>query len=213
MNSYIFKEVPIKNKGVTASVHRLGGMDIRDDMANLTVNSLGNEDAVEILDQNRITIPSFFLSGLGSPEELALQWLIENVFKGGRLVDGPTSIAVEKSKRITQINAIRDQYQAAGAMTSLGHKVDTDMGSIIKLLGVFSMALWAKVGDAPFSVNYTMADNVDVTLDIDKALAVGFAAFDYLDKIHSHARKLKEEMATAGDIETMNAILLTDWPA
>lgn len=208
MNKYLSKEA-LTPHGATANVHRIHGIEIGDP-CHVTVNSYANEDVERVLWQDTLQMPAEALSGEGDPRHLALVWLSEMI-GGGVIVDGPSDIDVERAKRLQRADDMRDFHIAKGTNTASG-RVDTDQRSITNVMALYQKATRSKMEGTPFQVTFKFADNVERQVGIEDILAMGDAVLFHVDACYARYWQIKDQIKAAGDIETMEAILVDGWP-
>jgi hypothetical protein len=108
------------------------------------------------------------------------------------------------------VNTIRDNLQTGVIQTPSG-AVDADVDSQRKINGLVTMAILG--GDA-FSVDFTLADDSDVTLSAPEMISLGVAVGQYIAAVHAYARGLKSQIASASTLAEFDAIELgTGWPS
>lgn len=137
---------------------------------------------------------------------------------GGQIVfvpaqpDTATELArakIEKMDAIRQMKARREQY---GCATPLG-MMDSDEGSRNKLLGAIVEAQISAGQGQPFSISWTMADNVNVPHNAAQIIAAGRAVGQFINACHVKARALKQAVEQAADMAELEAINIeTGWP-
>ena len=89
-------------------------------------------------------------------------------------VDADLALAVRKITMREAIKARRDAAETRGCQTPLG-RMDTDQASQRKVNGSVTMAVIAVQNSAPFSIDWTMADNSIVTHNASEMIAAGLA--------------------------------------
>lgn len=100
----------------------------------------------------------------------------------------------------------------AEATTPFG-LVQVDAKSKQNINGLVTMALIAQGAGAPFSSDFTLADNSVVTLDAPKMIGLGVAIGRYVEAVYSHARVLRDALVNAVDHKELDAIDVTaGWP-
>lgn len=129
------------------------------------------------------------------------------------LVDGAWTVplAVLQERAWERVKAIRDAQ--VNAPTPFG-VAQCDIASAVKINGIATMATIAKSAGAAFSEVFTMADNSEVTLDADQAIAFGVAVGDYISAVYSRGRDLRVAINGAATAEALAAIdLESGWPS
>jgi len=111
------------------------------------------------------------------------------------------------------VNAARLRLQNGVAPTSAG-LVDCDAQSRTALLGAAFSAMLALQSDAPFAIEWTLADNTSAVLDAEALTIVAQQVGEHVAACHAHARALKEAIEEAADHAGLDAIdLAAGWPA
>lgn len=209
MNRYLSKEA-LTPHGAAASVHRIHGIEIGE-KSYVTVNSFADENVEKVLWQQTYELPSDALSGEGDPRHNALLWLSETM-GGGVIVDGPIDLEMERKIRLQRANDLRDFHIAKGANTPSG-RVDTNAASTTNILGLHQEATLAKMEGRPFEITFKFADNVERLVGLEAMLAMGRAVLIHRSACYDRSWQVKDEIAVAGDVETMDNILVDGWPA
>lgn len=81
--------------------------------------------------------------------------------------------------------------------------------NIEKIGGAVQMALIAQVASAPFTIDWTLADNSVVTLNAQQMIGVGVALGRHIAAIYDTARALRETIDSATSKQNVDAI---SWP-
>jgi hypothetical protein len=111
--------------------------------------------------------------------------------------------------RVNQIVAAKTMD--GGAVVTPSGTVQCDESSRVNITGAVVLA-----GLAPsqFSINWTMADNTQVTLNASAMVAMGQAVAGHVAAVHGHARALKDAIAAATTADQLASIdLESGWPA
>lgn len=117
-----------------------------------------------------------------------------------------------RAARWAEVKALRDVCESGGAATPLG-TVDSDPVSIGRITGAVVMAQVALSAEAPFSIDWTMADNSVVAHDAAAMIAMGVAVGAHVDAVHARARTLRAALDEAASIAALDAIdITTGWP-
>ena len=100
----------------------------------------------------------------------------------------------------------------AEAETPFG-TVQVDAKSKQNVNGLVTMALIAQGAGAPFSSDFTLADNTVVTLNATQMIGMGIAIGQYVEAVYAHARTLRSAIVDAQDHDDLDAIdVAAGWP-
>lgn len=100
----------------------------------------------------------------------------------------------------------------AAATTPFG-LVQVDAKSKQNVNGLVTMALIAQGAGAPFSSDFTLADNSVVTLNAAQMIGLGVAVGQYVEAVYGHARTLRDAIEAAEDHGALEAIdAEAGWP-
>lgn len=117
-----------------------------------------------------------------------------------------------RAARWADAQALQMQAQAWGCETPFG-RVQTDADSLQKVNGLALMALIAKTNGTAFSVDFTLADNSNVTLDADQTITLGQAVGAHVMACHDTAQTKREALLAAPDPATVLAVDVEGgWP-
>lgn len=105
------------------------------------------------------------------------------------------------------INAARDAAQDAGADTPSG-RMNSDQRARQFINGAVSSAQIALAAGQPFLIDWTLANNSDVTLDAEAMITAGLAVAAHVNAMHQRARVLKARIDAA---ETLADICAVQW--
>lgn len=131
----------------------------------------------------------------------------------GRFCLEVISIETARARAWEAVKAARDAHESGGAASPLG-VVDSDPVSIGRITGAVVMAQVALGAGAPFTIDWTMADNSTETHDAAAMIAMGVAVGAHVDAVHAHARTLRGEIEAATTLEALAAIDFEGgWPA
>ena len=113
------------------------------------------------------------------------------------------TLAKEKKDKKEEVRAARvvDEFST---FTWDGHTFDGDATSQSRITGASLLALQAQLASAPFSIDWTLADDSVVTLDAPDMLAVGAALATYVQSMHTQFRSIKDEIEAASDVPTVH---------
>lgn len=90
-----------------------------------------------------------------------------------------------------------------------GSIFDCNPVSTARITGAFAIALAAKSANAPYSNEWTLADNTRRTLSADDMLAVGITLGQTVSNLHSTAAALRVQIESATTIAQLGVI---QWP-
>jgi hypothetical protein len=94
-----------------------------------------------------------------------------------------------------KVKAKREELEVGTAPTPLnGKRAQIDEKSKAKILGLLEMARLAEEMTAPFSEEFTMADNTVEVLDNQKVRKLALAMGIYVSKVYARARALRAEI-------------------
>lgn len=135
-------------------------------------------------------------------------WKVEN----GAIV---ADLDAFKAAKREAINAIIDAKSAEGATCSTtAGVVQCDEKSKTNIDGLALMAFMAKVGGIAFSVDFTLYDNSNVTLDADGMIGLGKEVGSYFVATHYFGKALKASADAATSLEELDAIdIEAGWPS
>lgn len=105
-----------------------------------------------------------------------------------------------------RIKAARNTAETADFLCGGGlYQVDKD-----RIVGAAQLALIAQAAGQPYSIDWTLSDNTQVTLDAAGMMAVGAALGEQVATTFAIGRELRGQIAAATSIDTLEAIV---WPA
>lgn len=104
-----------------------------------------------------------------------------------------------------EIKAARDAAEYGG-FTAGGLVYDSDAVSVRRITGAVSLAMIAQGAGAPFSQEWTLADNSTTVLDAAGMIDVGLALGAHVAAAHGHAKQLRDSIAAAGTVEAVAAL-------
>jgi hypothetical protein len=112
-----------------------------------------------------------------------------------------------------EVRAIRADKVDGGATTPFG-RVDTDKLARTNISGAALSAVIAQGASAPYSVEWTLADNSSVVLNAAEMIGLGLAVMQHVDACYNRARALRNLINAAPDMAELLAIDITaGWPA
>lgn len=120
----------------------------------------------------------------------------------------PRTLDDLKAAQWALIKRARDAAEQAGFVWD-GSWFDCDPTSQSRIQGGALMATTALLNSAPFSIEWTLADNTTRTLDAAQMVAVGLAMGQHIDSIHQTGRALRAQIDAATTAEAVAAVL---WP-
>lgn len=121
-------------------------------------------------------------------------------------------LAEAKAERRAEVNAERRRREEAG-FAYMGATFDSDERSYLRMLGGKAAAEAAIAAGAPFSVDWTTADNATMTMTAQQVLGMvpTFAARALA--IHAAAKALKGAVDACTTVEQVAALDITQgWP-
>lgn len=113
-----------------------------------------------------------------------------------------------KYLRWGRLVAIRDGLELKG-FNYLGKTFDSDIRSILRLVGIIQAAMVAKMTGKDFSVDWITADNSIITMTCDEVLGLTDAMAENINAIHTQAQHLKAKLDATSSILEVNEIM---WP-
>ena len=109
----------------------------------------------------------------------------------------------------SRIKSARESVEF-GAFVWDGHTFDGDSESQRRIQGAAQLATLAQATGQPFSIDWTLADNTQVTLTAAEMIGVGVALGQHVNGAHGIARTLRTQIDAATTPEELEAI---QWPA
>jgi hypothetical protein len=118
-------------------------------------------------------------------------------------------IDVEKAKPIAieKINEWRDKQKELPFTVDGVGEFSADADSKTNIDGAAQAALMAKLGGQPFSINWSLHDDSEITLDADQMQAVGLGLMAHINTAHTTARGYKDQVRAATDMPQIEAVL------
>jgi hypothetical protein len=118
-------------------------------------------------------------------------------------------IDVEKAKPIAieKINDWRDKQKELPFTVDGVGEFSADADSKANIDGAAQAALMAKLGGQPFSINWSLHDDSEITLDADQMQAVGLGLMAHINTAHTTARGYKDQVRAATDMSQIEAVL------
>ena len=112
-----------------------------------------------------------------------------------------------KVMKWSEIKLAREQAESAGYIVEGFGTFDSDPEARANITGSVTAALIAKLNNAPFQVNWTLADNSVVTLDADGMVLAGLEGLQHINKCHEQSRKLRVLIENANDAEELARVV------
>ncbi|SDC49649.1 protein of unknown function [Sphingomonas sp. YR710] len=131
---------------------------------------------------------------------------------GRALIPYDFPLAIQKVARWNAVKVRRAAVAGGGVPTPFG-TVDSDDGSLAKISGASLAAMMAQATAAPFSIDWTMADNAVARLDAAGMITMGQSVMAHVGAAYARARVLRDAVEAAADAEALAAIDIgTGWP-
>jgi|SRR6478735_8318327 len=187
-----------------ASLYQLSHPSVMDGVLSVTLTQEG--PGAPPIPITRVTAP---LSLLAPDLDTSVwDWLIseDGPYTGGFLV--PNDQVPFRSKQIDMLQAVkntRNRLRNGVAPTPSG-PVDIDVDGRLNISGAVQMA--GLLG-ADFDVDWTMADNTEVTLNATEMITMGVAVGQYINFLQAHKRTLSASVNAATTTEELDAIDIT----
>lgn len=122
------------------------------------------------------------------------------------------NLASEKARMRASVNTRRDLLEEQ-SFPYMGKRFDSDTRSVLRINVAASTAAAAAAAGAPFSIEWTTADNSVLALDAQQMIGVPVALAQYGNALHQHGRTLKAQIDAAQTIAELRAINIQDgWP-
>ncbi len=200
---YIQKEMTVN--GVATLIHRLVRIEFTDDAGSVLMASYATVDSPNFVTSMTYAFPANILTG--NLKTAVLNWLIAsgNPFAGGSIVSDEIEFQHRKDAARTEINDIRDQNIHLGCVTPFGI-LDTDEVSIRNILGSCQAAQILLANSMPFSVEWKMQDNSEITLDGPEMLQIGILVMQHISGCYSVSWGLKADVAATTTLAQLEAI-------
>lgn len=117
-------------------------------------------------------------------------------------------IIEDQTQTWSRIKSIREAVEF-GFFESNGHTFDGDSESRSRIQGAAQLAMLAQSTAQPFSIDWTLADNTQVTLTAAEMIGVGVSLGQHVNNAHSIARVLRAQIEAATTPEELETI---QWP-
>lgn len=131
-------------------------------------------------------------------------------FRSAWVLNGDViEVDVEKAKPIAieKVNEWRDaQKELPFTVTGIG-EFSADQDSKANVDGAAQAALMAKLGGQPFTINWSLHDDSEITLDADQMQEVGLALMAHINTAHTTARGYKDQVKAATTMVEIEAVL------
>ena len=118
----------------------------------------------------------------------------------------PDGHSVDNRWGLAKIN--RAQAESAGFYYG-GNLFDSDAYSQSKISGAVQMASIAVQAGAPYSVEWTLADNTTVALDAQQMIGVGLALAAHINAVHVRSREIRAALVAATTPQEIEAVDIT----
>jgi hypothetical protein len=136
---------------------------------------------------------AYFISG---------EWQLRDISKN------ELSLEELKSGKWYEIKVKRDRLEQAG-VPYLGKVLDSDTVSVQRIAIAVQAAQAAIAANVPFTLAWTMQDNIAVEMDAAQVVGMSVALAQYSDSLHQTARALREQIEAAATAEELEVIA---WP-
>jgi hypothetical protein len=159
------------------------------------------------------TPEGFWWTEVPTPSEYWTIDIVDDVYVAVPYVP-PMDVMISDTRSILKerLKTKRDEIEWSGCATPVGQS-DSTPDSQRKITGAVTMALIASTAGAPFSIDWTMADNSSATLDASGMITLGVAVGRYVSACHDRGATLKAEIDAATTIEELTSIDIdTGWP-
>lgn len=125
------------------------------------------------------------------------------------IVKGKWSVPIEtlRARLWDAVKAKRDDLTAT-APTPFGI-VDADDKSRTNINGLVVMA---NGGDASFPIDFTLADNSVVSLDVDQMVKLGCAVGSHINDVYARARELRDQIEASDEQALTEVDVEAGWP-
>lgn len=106
-------------------------------------------------------------------------------------------------------------WERIKAARSMAETADFACGGVVyqadkdRITGATQVALLAQAAGQPYSIDWTLSDNTQVTLDATGMISVGAALGEHIAKVFDIGRDLRGQIAAATSYEMLEAIV---WP-
>lgn len=110
------------------------------------------------------------------------------------------------------VKAKRTEVQTGGCNTPSG-RAQTDLESLGLINGAVTMAILSLQASAPYSIEFTLADNTSIALDAAGMIALGQAVGIFIAVSHARSVALRAAIDAAADPAALDAIdIESGWP-
>lgn len=116
-------------------------------------------------------------------------------------------VELAKPIAIARINVWRDELKNQPFTVEGLGQFSADNDSKTNIDGAAQAALMAKLGGQPFSINWSLHDDSEITLDADQMQTVGLALMDHINTAHIVARGYKDQIRSATSMTEIDAVL------
>lgn len=199
--------------GVSVAFHKLQRIEINAPFKSgqLSIHSYASEAAylagAGLAWNSSVQMPLGLFDG--ALDSLAEIWLIRDAdspFRGGMIVnDQSTTLDTARVRTWARIKLARNAAEASDfACGGAIYQADKD-----RITGATQVALLAQAAGQPYSIDWTLSDNTQVTLDATGMISVGAALGEHIAKVFAIGRDLRGQIAAATSYEMLEAIV---WP-
>ena len=208
MHLYQPAETP---QGARADIHRITGAEITKDAVYVMLTSYANATSQMPVWQDKLEMPVELFT---TYPQSVIDWLTaaSGPFPEAVVVEDETDIETLKRTRKKMVEHLRDTHIYSGVLTPSGF-VDSDANSIRNIQGAHQLASLSKMTQQPFTMDWRLVDNTEVTLDADQMIAMGNAVLAHIQGCYAHSWNLKEQVDQATTEEDIEAITVgAGWP-
>lgn len=122
--------------------------------------------------------------------------------------EDPRTLVDHKAAKWAEVKAAREAVEF-GAFAWDGSMFDCDQISQQRIQGAAQLATLASMTSAPFSIDWTLADNTVRTLNATDMIAVGMALGAHINVQHATSRTLRAQIDAATTLAEVQAVA---WP-
>jgi hypothetical protein len=122
----------------------------------------------------------------------------------GQWVD-ERSLDQAKQQKWSEIKRARTAEEF-GTFLVGGYEFDCDKDSQTRINSAFQSAMDARTNGEPFSIDWTLADDTNVTLARAQVIAVGRALQEHVNAVYDKSRQLRDQIASAVSIQELDGI-------
>lgn len=137
-------------------------------------------------------------------------WLADDPVAAQAIIDNYDALAVARAEMREKINDLRDTLEVSG-FSYLGKRIDSTPRAVERINVATLSAMAAATVGAPFSVDWTCADNSTLALDAAGVIGMVAALAAHGNALHVHARALKDSIMVSDDPASIQ--IDVGWPA